>query len=155
MEDTDLRGMSLEEAKEYILAFLTTLKTGEKELAVLNEDIALWESRVQLARDNSEAGLEEAARSRLTGLQNRKELLEAERTELGAKIARMREQLPIIKASERTVDADLLLAQLQMMTGEALEGASPPIEEGFANMNADAELDALKQKLSGEKEPDA
>jgi hypothetical protein len=66
-------------------------------------------------------------------------MLEAERTDILAKVSRMREQLPMIKARERSVDPDRLLAELQMMTGELL--AEPKV---------DAELEALKRRAAAE-----
>lgn len=152
MEETDLRGLSPEDARAYVLEYITAMKTAEREAGILDADMALWEKRVKLAAEKGEAALESGARAKLEELAARRAALISERDVLAAKIQRMREQLPMLKALERTVDTDLLLAQLQMATGEALGGPSPALEAGLAAMNADDALAALKRKLSGQPE---
>ncbi|GAB1458062.1 hypothetical protein MASR2M48_33700 [Spirochaetota bacterium] len=49
LDDTDLRGLSAEEAKAYALEFMTALKVLERDLATLADDVALWVRRVELA----------------------------------------------------------------------------------------------------------
>ncbi len=156
MDDTDLRGLSAADAKAYAYEFLTALKTVERELSTMGDELRTWAGRVELAAQKGAAELEAAARAKLGELQARKTALDAEKAELAAKVARIREKLPLIAATERSVDADLLLAQLQMATGEALDpladSGAPPASATAASINAlgaDDALAAIKRKLSG------
>jgi len=148
MDDTDIRGLSAADARAYALEFMTSLKTTEGELAALGDELRLWSRRLELAATKGAAELEAAARAKVDELTARKTALDAERAELAAKVARIREQLPMAGASERSVDADLLLAQLQMETGEALGGPSATTESDIAALGTDDALAALKRKLT-------
>jgi hypothetical protein len=151
MDDTDLRGLSAPEARAYVLEFITAMKATERAMAAVDQDLALWSKRVELAAAKGAAELEAAARAKLDELTARRSPLESERAELASKVARLKEQLPLAMASERSVDADLLLAQLQMATGEALGGPSPALERDLASLGTDDALAALKRSLSPEK----
>lgn len=152
MDDTDLRGLSAEDARAYALEFLTALKSRERDLAALAEEIGAWAKRVELAASKGAAELEAAARAKLDELTARRAVLEGERAELAATVARIREKLRLTSAAERTVDADLLLAQLQMATGEALreDGEGMPrsaLDEGLASLGVDDALADLKKNI--------
>ncbi len=149
MDDIDLNGLSAADAKAYVLEFMTALKAAERELGVIDSDLALWIKRVALATEKGAADLVAAAQARVEEIRAKRNGLEAERAELAAKVSRMRERLPMVGASERGVDPDLLLAQLQMATGEAMGGPSPAMESGLASLGADDALAALKRKLTG------
>ncbi|MDX9958509.1 MAG: hypothetical protein AB7T74_09805 [Clostridia bacterium] len=152
MDDTDLRGLSAADARTYVLEFITAMKSTERAMAAVEQDLALWGKRVELAATKGAAELEAAARARLDELNAKHTALKAEKTELAAKVARLKEQLPLAMASERSVDTDLLLAQLQMTTGEALGGPSPALERDLASLGTDDALAALKRSLSPEKQ---
>ena len=150
MDDTDLKGLSAAEARAYVLEFITTLKSTERALAAVDQDLALWNKRAELV---AATGLEAAARAKVDELSAKRSALESERAELSAKVARLKERLPLATASERSVDADLLLAQLQMATGEALGGPSPELERelaslGTSSLGEEDALAALKRSLS-------
>lgn len=171
MEDTDLRGLDLASAKEYIFAYAVDAKRLDKELADAQAELDKWKGRASLAEgkmaasapagDQSMAALAQAARAKAEEIAGKMASLDAERAELRAALSRMREQLPMIKASERSIDPDLLLAELQMMTGELLGGESADgsgarsaaaTEADFAKLEsgakADSELEALKRKAA-------
>ncbi|HPE37374.1 MAG TPA: chromosome partitioning protein [Spirochaetales bacterium] len=148
-DDTDLRGLSVSDARAYVLEFLTTLKTTERDLAALDGELALWNKRVELAASKGASDLEAGARAKVAELAARRTALSEEKDSLVAKIARMKEQLPILRAQERSVDVDLLLAELQVATGEALGDTSASVNQGLASLGADDELAALKRKLGG------
>lgn len=148
IDDTDISGLSATDAQAYALEFLAALKATEREILALGEELARWSRRLELASAKSAAELEAAARAKVDELTARKAGLEAERAELAAKVARIKERLPLAAASERSVDADLLLAQLQMETGEALGGPSPGTESEIAALGSDDALAALKKKLA-------
>ncbi len=162
MDDTNLTGLDLEAAKEYIFAYSVDLKRLDKSAADSRAELERWKGRVALVEgklasapaDPSLAALAEAARAKVAEEEGRLSALEAERSELRGKIGRMREQLPMIKARERSVDPDRLLAELQLMTGELLgdegERGAAATEADFAKLEAgakaDADLEALKRR---------
>jgi phage shock protein A len=182
MDDTDLSGLDLDSAKEYIFAYAVDVKRLEKEIAEARQELERWKGRQALAEGklaaagpepappaaDPMAALAEAARSKAAGVADKLAALEAERADLRAKINRMREQLPIISSRERSIDPDRLLAELQMMTGELLgggaDGAGPDsdgrsqaaTEADFAKLEADAkadsELEALRRRAAAEAE---
>ena len=147
LDDTDLRGLSTEDARAYALEFMAALKTLERDLSALAEEVTLWAKRVEIAAAKGAAELEAAARAKLAELAAKKSGLEAERADLAAKVTRIREKLPMVAASERSIDADLLLAQMQMATGEALGGPPPSLDADIAALGADDALATLKKKL--------
>lgn len=147
MDDTDLRGLSPADARAYILDFITAMKATERAMATVAEELSLWNKRVELAAAKGASELEAAARARLDELVAKRSTLEAERAELAAKVSRLKEQLPLLQASQRSVDADLLLAQLQLATGEALGASSSRLEKDLSALGADDALAALKRSL--------
>jgi hypothetical protein len=166
MDDTDLTGLDLEAAKEYIFAYSVDVKRLDKAIADSGAELERWKGRVALVEgklaaapaDAPMAALAEAARSKVAEESARLAALEAERAELRAKIGRMREQLPMIKARERSIDPDRLLAELQMMTGELLgdDGgrSAAATEAEFAKLEAgakaDSELESLRRRAASE-----
>jgi hypothetical protein len=176
-EDTDLSGLDLSAAKEYIFAYALDAKRLEKEISETEAEIAKWKGRIALAEgkiaEAASAGgdasqmtaLAGAARAKAAELEAFAQARGAERAELLAKVDSMRRQLPMIRARERSVDPDRLLAELQLMTGELLGTASEGAEGGrseaateadFAKLESDAkaqaDLDALKKRaMEGDK----
>jgi phage shock protein A len=145
MLDTDLEGLGPKEAAEYVLAFITTLKQTEKALETAQEDTNLWTRRVSLAQVKGDAGLAAQATARLSDATAKQSKLEAELADLKAKISVLKEKLTRIRtAGVKLVDADLLLAQLQMVTGKKDELAHTMKQE-----EAGAALDELKKKMQG------
>lgn len=166
-DDTDLSGLDLDQAKEYIFAYALDSKRLEKEIAELQAELDKWKARASLAEgklasgDQSMASLAQAASAKAAEIESTIASLEAERADLCAKVEIMRKKLPLIRASERSIDPDRLLAELQMMTGEILgpddgTGAgrsAAATEADIAKLEADAkaqaELEALKKRANG------
>jgi len=119
-DDTDLTGLDLEGAKAYILEFAVEAKRLEKELAALKADLDLWKGRVALAEGKAMPDLASAARNKVAEIEGRMAALGAECADILSKVEAMRLRLPAIRAAERSVDPDRLLAELQLMTGELL-----------------------------------
>jgi phage shock protein A len=146
MLDTDLEGLGPKEAAEYVLAFITTLKQTEKALEAAQEDTNLWVRRVSLAQAKGDAGLAAQATARLSDATAKQSGLEAEMADLRAKVSVLKEKLTRIRmAGVKRVDADLLLVQLQMVTGKKDELAHTMKQE-----EAGAALDDLKKKMQGQ-----
>jgi hypothetical protein len=82
------------------------------------------------------------------------ESLGSSKSEFALDISRIREALPRIKSKERSIDPDMLAAELAMMTGEALEPEKANLEKELsaigtsqAHGEAESELAALKRKM--------
>jgi chromosome segregation ATPase len=163
MEDENLSGLDLAAAKEYIFAFTVDAKRLDQDIAAAQGELERWKGRLGLAEaklaagDQSISALAQAARAKVEEESGKIASLEAERSELRAKVARMREQLPSIKSHERSIDPDRLLAELQMMTGELLGDESggrsaAATEADFARLEtvakADSDLAALKRRAA-------
>jgi phage shock protein A len=145
MLDTDLEGLGPKEAAEYVLAFITTLKQTEKALEAAQEESNLWTRRVSLAQSKGEADLAAQAMARLSDATAKQSKLEAELADLKSKVSVLKEKLTRIRmAGVKLVDADLLLAQLQMVAGKKDELAHTMKQE-----EAGAALDELKKKMQG------
>jgi hypothetical protein len=140
MLDTDIEGLDPRQAAEYVLAFLTTLKQTEKALAAAQEDANLWTRRVTLARSKGDEGLATQAQGRLSDATAKQAQLE---TDLRAKVAVLKEKLTRLRMTGvKLVDADLLLAQLQMVVGD-----KDTLGDAMKKEEASAALDALKKKM--------
>ncbi len=143
MIDTDIEGLGPKEASEYVLAFITTLKQTEKAIAAAEEDVSLWTRRVALARSKGDEALAAQAQTRVDQAAAKKAGLEAELADLKAKVAVLKEKLVRVRMTGgKSVDADLLLAQLQMAVGEKDRLADTMKEE-----ETKAALDELKKKM--------
>ena len=143
MLDTDIEGLDPQQATQYVLAFITTLKQTEKALADSVEDENLWTRRVTLARSKGDEGLAAQAQARLSDATTKRSQLEVELSDLRAKVAVLKEKLNRLRMTGgRIVDTDLLLAQLQMLVAPRDELAATMKKE-----EASAALDELKKKM--------
>jgi phage shock protein A len=143
MPDTDLEGLDPQQATEYVLAFITTLKQTEKALSAAEEDVNLWTRRVTLARSSADEGLAAQAQARLSNAVAKKAGLETELADLRAKVSVLKEKLKMVRMrGGRLVDTDLLLAQLEMVVGPRDE-----LGKTMKSAEADAALDDLKKKM--------
>jgi len=152
--DTDLGGLDLAGAKDYLLAFAVEAKRLDKEVELAEAELALWRGRVALAEGKARPELAGAARAKAGELEAGLASLRAERSSLRSKVEAIRLQLPLVRARERSVDPDRLLAELQLMTGELLgdsggEGrpGSAAAERELAGLEAAAKADAELAKL--------
>jgi phage shock protein A len=149
MLDTDLEGLGPKEATDYVLAFITTLKSTEKSLARAVEETALWKRRVELAQAKGDADLASQAQGRLAECQAKQAGLETEITDLKGKVSVLKEKLARVRSQvPRSVNVDLLLAQLQMLVGEK-DSLSISLKEEEAKAN----LEELKKKMGGSGTP--
>jgi len=150
MVDTDIDGLGPKDAYQYVLAFITTLKQTEKALANADQDVATWTRRVELATARGDATLAAAAQSRLAEVTARKTQIEGELADLRATVSVLKEKLKRRIASAgadptgRLVDADLLLAQLEMVVGPKDE-----LSSAMRHEEANAALEELKRKMGG------
>jgi len=144
MLDTDIEGLDPAQASQYVLAFITTLKQTEKSLGAAQEETNTWTRRVTLARSRGEEGLAAQAQARLSDATAKQAQLETELADLKARVAVLKDKLVRVRMTGgRMVDADLLLAQLQMVVGKKDE-----LGEAMKKEEANAALDELKKKTT-------
>lgn len=142
MIDTDIEGLGPKEASEYVLAFITTLKQTEKAVAAARDEVTLWTRRVELARSKGDESLAAQAQGRAE-VSAKAAALETELADLKAKVAVLKEKLVRLRMTGgRSVDTDLLLAQLEMVVGKKDDLSRTMKEE-----ETKAALDELKKKM--------
>jgi phage shock protein A len=146
----DLRGMSVEAAKESIFRYLSTLKLSQKKREELGSQLDKWQKRISLARSRGAADLAAEAEKEAEKIQGQAAALDAEISDLEAQIGTMRRQLPGLAARERSIDPDLLEQELLILSGRTPGEEVPDSkqEAAFAKMDADAALEALKAKMN-------
>ena len=151
--DTNLFGMSPAGAKEYIINFISTLKLTEKQIQSLDEEIAKWQSRIDLAVSKGSQELAAEAEKEKNRLLEKQTALKTEAERLKTQIEEMRRQLPLLASRERTIDPDLLEQELLMALGH-MPGDEEKVktDRQFKEMekaqSADAALDELKAKMN-------
>jgi phage shock protein A len=112
MDDKEFLSLDLEGAREYLLAYMTSAKRYEQDIAAAQTEIGLWRGRITLAEKAGKPELAEAAKKRAEELEAKKAGLEGERQGLLAETRRLRERLPYLKARERSIDPDRLLSSI-------------------------------------------
>jgi chromosome segregation ATPase len=114
----DLRGMSAEDAKEYLFRHISVLKLTEKKYRELDGEIAKWDSRAALAASRASPDLAREAEAEALRHREKQAGLGAEIAELKAQIEGIRRQLPGLAARERSIDPDLLEQELLITLGK-------------------------------------
>jgi len=151
----ELSRLDYQGAMELLFAYTTDIKRHEKDMESLEKEIALWTSRVSLAEGKGLADLAAAARAQLDQLKGKAAEIAASKAELARDAQRIKESLSGIKAKERSIDPDLLQAELSMMTGEALDPGKAKLEKELADLGvsgstaspAEDALSILKRKM--------
>ncbi|MBN1412002.1 MAG: hypothetical protein JW969_14230 [Spirochaetales bacterium] len=145
-DETDLSGMDMESAKEYVLAYMTTLKQTQRKITEIEAEAKIWEDRVTLAEQNGKFELKTQAEIRRDEILAKEKKLKAEESDLAYKVKTMLENLKKLKNEFAfSVDADRLLAELEMIVGEKDE-----LADKFKEEETLSELEKLKRKMSGE-----
>jgi len=153
MEDTNLSGMNPAEAKEYIFNFISTLKLTEKQIQSLDDEIAKWRARTELANSKGQPDLAREAQRELDLLLEKQSALTAEAGLLKQQIEEMRRQIPLLAARERSIDPDLLEQELLIAVGY-LPGDEEKArnERLFRDMEKDQAADAALRELKAKME---
>jgi phage shock protein A len=143
MNDTDLSGMTAEAARDYVLAFIKSLKETQRQRQKLTEELELWKGRVELAERENRQDLAQQASSRVKSIQDDLARLRQEEDELNTKVEILKDNLKHLPADwQPVVDSEVLLAQLEMVIGERDE-----TEEQFQQMKVQSKLEELKRKM--------
>ena len=145
----NINDMNATEAKEEILALITTIKLTEKKILALEEEEAKWTNRLNLARGQGEDDLASQAQKEAEKAHAELQGLREEINEYRNRIEEIRRQIPHLKARERSIDPDLLEQELLNALGQTEEEAKSrrAFEKLEKENAADAELEALKQKM--------
>jgi phage shock protein A len=149
----NLSGMDVAGAQEYILNVMITLKLTEKRIQKLDEDLAGWNSRIDLTRSQGKDDLVLEAETEAGQIREQQAQLAGEAAELKSRIEDMRKQIPLLAARERSVDPDLLEQELLIAAGR-LPGDEEKLQterqfrEIEKNSAADAALEELKEKMA-------
>jgi phage shock protein A len=145
MQDTDIEGLDPQNAAEYVLAFVTTLKKTEMDLASAAEDATKWTRRVTLAVEKGEEELAGLARAKLAEVEGKKAALETELADLRLKVVILKEKLQRLRRRfQKSVDTDVLLAELEMLVGK-----KDTLAETFKAEEAGVKVEELKKKMAG------
>ncbi|MDR0465521.1 MAG: chromosome partitioning protein [Treponema sp.] len=150
----NLSGMSSAEVKEYIINFFSTLKLTEKQIQCLDEEIAKWQSRMDLAGSKGLAELVLEAENEKNRLIDKYAALKTEAELLKQQIEEMRRQLPLLASCDRSIDTDLLEQELLIAAGR-MPGDEDKVraERRFKEMEkeqaANAALEELKARMKG------
>ena len=146
-----LAGLDSTGAKEYILGFLSTLKLTEKEIEKLKDEELKWIRRAELARDQGKTDLSIEAEREKEKITARIGELENEAGDLRIKIEKLREELRILPAMERSIDPDLLEQELLILAGRMPGEEEAERYRAFEKLEnesaADSALEALKARM--------
>jgi phage shock protein A len=138
-------------AMELLLAYTTDIKRHDKDIEALEKDRQLWDSRVKLAEGKGLGELAQGAREQLHRIETSLSGIVAARDGLKLDVARIREALPAIKARKRSIDPDLLQAELSLILGEDQGMPAAKLEDEFKALEDKAEahdpLEKLKRKM--------
>jgi phage shock protein A len=153
MENPDnLSGMTVPDAKEYILRHISVLRLTEKKREELKGELEKWRTRIELARSSGAEDLVPEAEKEAERIRTGEEAIASEIADLKKRIGYMRRQLPGLAARERSVDPDLLEQELLMAAGylpgdEKKAGEDRRFKDLEKDAAAEEALEALKAKM--------
>ncbi|MBN2738482.1 MAG: hypothetical protein JXR70_15990 [Spirochaetales bacterium] len=144
--DTDLSDMDIDSAKEYVVSFVTSLKQTQRKIYEVMAELKTWLDRKQFAQEKNRPDLVEAAQGKIDNTNAQLNTLKTEEQDLAAKVQEMMANLKKLKNGfTPTINAEQLLAELEMITGGKDEVADQFKEEDVLN-----ELERLKAKMEEE-----
>lgn len=150
-DDFDLDGLSLADARTYVLSFVTAKKQTETQRVAAAKDVELWRKRVELAQNNSRSDLAEQAQSRLNEATAKLQKLLSEERDLDFKVTELKRRLGnMAEQPQMSVNAQALAEQL-----ESVVGPDHSTTEQTEDVEAELALEALKRKLEQDETPSA
>jgi len=139
----DISGMDAAAAKEYVVAVLSTLKQTAAKRIELTKELEKWQARVRLAEEHGRNELADEASARVGQIREDVVRIQAEESELKKELDIVKGQLEWIKKQPQlSIDAEYLLAQLEMVVGERDE-----LADKFKDAEAAGELERLKKEM--------
>ena len=146
-EETDISDMEPQAAREYVLAYIQTLKETQLAITKVKEEAALWQNRIQLAQQQNRSDLKAAAETKKAELDAKLAMLTGEEQDLLDKVSVLKENLRRLKGKfQYSIDTEQLLASMEMLVGER-----DTLKDKFKEQDAETELEKLKAKLQQEK----
>lgn len=117
MTPQELSRLDYEGASEMLIAYATDAKKYEREIDSLKTQINDWKAKANLAQSKNMPDLAQAALQRAAELDAKSNQLGLELAGIRRDVEDLRSALPILKAKQRRVDPDQLLAELSMIVG--------------------------------------
>lgn len=135
--------MDMRSTRQYLIAITANLKQIKEKQKKLQGDYDTWTGRVKLARDNNRSDLEASATQRVEEIKYQLQNLSAEEAELIREASRMKSRIVLLKTEvDKTVNADLLLAELEQLVGEP-----DTLSRQFEEQEAEDTLKKLKKDM--------
>jgi phage shock protein A len=133
---------------EEVYHYTLTVKRYTMDIRKLEEEKEKWENRINIASKQNRSDLESEAIIRRDEIVNKIEGLKLERDQIVTELGALKRRLETLKNSpEPSVDADLLLQQLNMVVGER-----DKLDEQFKEQETENALEQLKRKIKEEDE---
>ncbi len=146
MEHDDITKMDMFAAREYMLSIMTTYKLAKNRRIQLENECRTWNERAALAREKGKEELAQEAERQIAQLSEQIDRIKLEEIEYTEELKSVKAEIEAIKKQpQRSVDADLLLAQLQMIVGEP-----DKLSQEFKKEEIEARLEAMKKTMAGE-----
>ncbi len=149
--DKEFLSLDLEGARDYLLAYLTSAKRYEQDIKTAQAELKVWTDRVALAEKAGKTELVGPAQKRAADIADKLKKLEDERASILSETRRIRDRLPMLKASKRSIDPERLCAELDLLSGKILDTDADKAAAELAKLEkdkaADDALAALKKKL--------
>ena len=145
-DDFDITGLDKESAKQFVVAIIADLKRIKAKRIEIEGTLKLWEGRIKLAEGEGRADLADKARAQVDLVSADLDDVKRQEIEYTRGADKMKRQLRMVEnQAEFSINADLLLAQLEMVVGERDE-----LSETFKDHEANEELERLKKEMEGE-----
>ena len=146
IEAPDLSDLDPKDAKRIVLDYIVTLRKTRAKRDEAREEFERWEKRHKLAGEKGEQELADEAIERAKAAVEEHERLGSEERELEVVVETLQKQLRSLEGRpRRTVDAEGLLSRI-----EGVLGSDYRTKDAAEQLDAEAELEELKKRLSSE-----
>lgn len=151
MDIKERAGLDPDSAKRLMYAYATDAKRLAKEIESARAELELWRNRTKLAQSKGIDSLVTGAEKMVAEIEGKIASMESERVSMMKEAEQLRQEMPVIEGRVRSIDPDLLLADLQMTTGEAMEPEKVAAEAAMRKLETgtivEDALTALKRKM--------
>ncbi len=150
MESIDLTNLNLAEIRDIALQYLMSLKKTQKDLQKVNEDMAAWQHRKELAQKTQRDDLFQVAQEKYDELRARSTSLEMDVMELESEVHRIQQQLEQkAQHPDGRQDTHALLEHISGILGPDYE-----LEESLRTLetedSVEKELSRLQQQVQND-----
>jgi hypothetical protein len=139
----DLTGMTVADARDYVVSITAHLKQIEADLRAADEEVKLWAGRLVLADQQGLAELRTQAEAQRVSAVDRRTKLELEVWEFRDGVEKLKKQLLLLPMTQRSVNTEALLENLAQIGG-TLDQVTPAAKRA----EAEDALVALKKRLA-------